>query len=140
MRFAQQYNTQVAVYEEQLWDAITERNSSAMQTAAQNWSSAVQKLSLEFRWLIAAQAAQTLTLATTAALLADGLLRRKLWSNISRVHEDLPADDDADQRFGRQQLLLRLGGFSFFAPVLYFWASRLVPSMIVQMVEWIMAG
>ena len=81
------------------------------------------------------------------AMFADDLLKRKIFANIARVREDFdrgPAareDDSAgasespSQRMGRHQLLIRLGGISFFAPVLYFWVGQFLPGLILDFIR-----
>ena len=96
------------------------------------WSAVRQ----EYRWHLAAFVAAILAMAAASGLLADPLLRRRLWENIEYVREEGVTADGPGQRFGRHQLLIRLGGFSLVAPVLYFWASYLLPGMIIDAIAW----
>ncbi|MCL2300747.1 MAG: DUF2628 domain-containing protein [Firmicutes bacterium] len=84
---------------------------------------------------IVANLALQLALQVLAGLLADPLLRRKVWENIEYAHEDGATADGPGQRFGRHQLLIRLGGFSLVTPVLCYWALQLLPEMIMKAIE-----
>jgi len=91
----------------------------------------------QYRWHLRGMAALILGMAVVSGLLADPLLRRKLWENIEYAREEGVTADGPGQRFGRHQLLIRLGGFSLVAPVLYFWASYLLPGLIIDAITWI---
>ncbi|MDR2686760.1 MAG: DUF2628 domain-containing protein [Oscillospiraceae bacterium] len=91
----------------------------------------------QYRWHLAAMGASILAMAVASGLLADPLLRRKLLENIAYTRGEGVTADGPGQRFGRHQLLIRLGGFSLVAPVLYFWASCLLPGMIIDAITWI---
>ena len=91
----------------------------------------------QYRWQLIGMAALILGMAVVSGLLADPLLRRKLWENIEYAREEGITADGPGQRFGRHQLLIRLGGFSLVAPVLYFWASYLLPGLIIDAITWI---
>jgi len=91
----------------------------------------------QYRWHLTAMIALILAMAVASGLLADPLLRRKLLDNIEYAREEGMTADGPAQRFGRHQLLIRLGGFSLVAPVLYFWASCLLPGMIIDAIAWL---
>jgi len=90
----------------------------------------------QYRWHLIGMIAMVLIMAVASGLLADPLLRQKLLENIEYVREEGVTADGPGQRFGRHQLLIRLGGFSLVAPVLYFWASCLLPGMIIDAITW----
>ena len=90
----------------------------------------------QYRWHLIGMAAVILALAVASGLVADPMLRRKLWENIEYAREEGVTADGPGQRFGRHQLLIRLGGFSLVAPVLYFWASCLLPGVIIDAITW----
>ncbi|MCL2531841.1 MAG: DUF2628 domain-containing protein [Oscillospiraceae bacterium] len=81
-----------------------------------------------------------------AALLGDRLLQGKLVGNIEKVKREdavlgfgeaaphFSAGEGAMRRLNRHQVLARMGGVSFFAPLLYFWTLRILPSMLVSFV------
>jgi len=88
-------------------------------------------------WPIVANLALQLALQVIAGLLADPLLRRKIWENIEYAHEEGVTADGPGQRFGRHQLLIRLGGFSLVTPVLCYWALHLLPGVILDALAWV---
>jgi len=82
----------------------------------------------------------------TAALLADNLLRRRVFGNIARMQKsEVGVDGEREQsgaevaarRLTRHRMLARMGGFSFLAPVLCFWALRFLPDLILQLIQYI---
>ena len=91
----------------------------------------------QYRWHLAGMAAVILAMAVASGLVADPMLRHKLWANIDYAREEGVTADGPGQHFGRHQLLIRLGGFSLVAPVLYFWASCLLPGVIIDAMAWI---
>jgi len=82
-----------------------------------------------YRTALSIKAAQILLLAVAQGLLADTLLRRRIWANIARARED-----GGEQRYGRHQMLIRMGGISLFSPMAWFWASRFLPQMIIDLI------
>ena len=91
----------------------------------------------QYRWQLRSIAGLALAMAVASGLLADPLLRRKLWQNIEYTHEEGATADGPGQRFGRHQMLIRMGGFSLIAPVLYFWAWSLLPGLLIDAITWI---
>lgn len=81
------------------------------------------------RAALSIKAAQIVLLAAAQGLLADTLLRRRIWANIARARED-----SGEQRYGRHQMLIRMGGISFFSPMAWFWASHFLPQMIIELI------
>jgi hypothetical protein len=80
-----------------------------------------------------------------AGLLGDRLLRGKIIGNIEKIKREdavLGLDDSvrssagegAMQRLNRHQLLARMGGVSFFAPMLCFWALQFLPGMLLNFI------
>ncbi|MCL2446310.1 MAG: DUF2628 domain-containing protein [Oscillospiraceae bacterium] len=80
-----------------------------------------------------------------AALLGDRLLQGKIMDNIEKVKREdavlglgdppsISAGEGAMRRLNRHQLLARMGGVSFFAPLLYFWALQLLPGVLLNFV------
>ncbi|MCL2495768.1 MAG: DUF2628 domain-containing protein [Oscillospiraceae bacterium] len=88
-----------------------------------------------YRWQILTCAGIFIALRVASGLLADPLLRRKIWENIEYAHEEGATADGPGQRFGRHQLLIRLGGFSLVTPVLCYWALQLLPGMILEAIK-----
>lgn len=78
---------------------------------------------------LAAAAAITLLPRTALALLADRLLRRKVWRDIAIAHED-SGGEAPEQKLLRQRILVRRGGMSLFAPMLFYWASYALMNLI----------
>ena len=87
---------------------------------------------LQHPWQVAVSGVLVLATHVAGALFAGPLLRRKLFSNIVRASED--SADTPSQRFGRHQMLIRLGGISFIAPMLYFLAEQFLPGLIVDII------
>ena len=114
-----------------------EAPDTALDAAFDAFSHELDAVRQQYRWHLAGMAAVILALAVASGLLADPLLRRKLWENIEYAREEGVTADGPGQRFGRHQLLIRLGGFSLVAPVLYFWASCLLPGFIMDAISWI---
>ena len=81
------------------------------------------------RTALSIKAAQILLLAAAQGLLADTLLRRRIWANIARARED-----SGEQRYGRHQMLIRMGGISFFSPMAWLWVSYFLPQMIIEFI------
>jgi hypothetical protein len=135
-RFYDRFKESVAPYATQMEEATQAKDEAAATQAMEKTIVSMRQLGREFRWLLVGKAAQVIVLAVGAALCADGLLRRRILENIRRVREDV-AGDEPEQRFGRHQMLLRLGGFSFFAPVLYFWANLYLPGLLAQVLSWV---
>ncbi|MCL1951422.1 MAG: DUF2628 domain-containing protein [Oscillospiraceae bacterium] len=122
----------------QLMDQVqAAKTDEAAQAAVISYSQDMNRYYHNYRWQIFACMGIFLVLRAASALLADPLLRRRIWRNIEYVREEGVTADGPGQRFGRHQLLIRLGGFSLVAPVLYFWASYLLPGLIVDVVTWI---
>ena len=113
------------------------QEGAASDAAFEAFSQELLTLRQEYRWQLRGMFALILAMAATSGLLADPLLRRRLWENIEYVREEGVTADGPGQRFGRHQLLIRLGGFSLVAPVLYFWASYLLPGMIIDAITWL---
>ena len=111
--------------------------SSSAQAALDSYSTDISKYFQSYRWQILACAGAFLALRVASGLLADPLLRRKIWENIGYAHEEGVTADGPGQRFGRHQLLIRLGGFSLITPVLCYWALRLLPGIILDALTWI---
>ncbi|MCL2195062.1 MAG: DUF2628 domain-containing protein [Oscillospiraceae bacterium] len=83
-----------------------------------------------------------------AGLLGDRLLQGKIMGNIKKVKredavlgmdEAAPVSDGegAMRRLNRHQLLARMGGVSYFAPLVYFWAWIYLPGFLLNFVNWI---
>jgi len=115
----------------------TAENDASAQEAIASYSQDMNKYYESYRWQIYACVGIFLALRVAAGLLADPLLRRKVWENIEYTHGEGVTADGPGQRFGRHQLLLRLGGFSLVTPVLCYWALRLLPGVILKAIEWI---
>ena len=112
-------------------------SKDAFAAALDEYSADIVKFAYTNRWQIVAYAGLFLALRVASALLADPLLRRKLWRNIETSREEGATADGPGQRFGRHQLLIRLGGFSLITPVLCYWALRLLPDLLVKALTWI---
>ncbi|MCL2106477.1 MAG: DUF2628 domain-containing protein [Oscillospiraceae bacterium] len=69
-----------------------------------------------------------------SALFADRLLRRKVWRGVAEAHDEV-AGEGTQQKLMRQRILLRRGGFSFFAPMVYVWAGIILPGMLNDLVH-----
>jgi len=91
----------------------------------------------QYRWPLAAIGGWRLGMAMAAGLLADFLLKKKLLHNIEIARRD--GIEGGQRGFGRHQLLIHLGGVSFFAPMVYFWLNYFLPTWIVQFVGWILS-
>ena len=78
---------------------------------------------------LAAAAAIALLPRAALALLADQLLRRKVWRDIAIAHEDSEGEAP-EQKYLRQRILVRRGGMSLFAPILFYWASYALLNLI----------
>jgi len=109
----------------------------AAQAAVDSFSHDINKIFTGYRLRITVCAGIFLALRVISGLLADPLLRRKIWDNIEYARDEGITADGPGQRFGRHQLLIRLGGFSLFAPVLCYWALRLLPGLILDAITWI---
>lgn len=119
-------------------DFLQAQSFSAMMEALEDSVPDMQASIRENRWQLAVYGVLQLALHVGMALLADPLLRRKLWKNIDYVHQnEAIASDGAGQRFGQHQMLIRMGGFSLVAPLLYFWSLTLLPSFIIDLITWI---
>jgi len=113
-------------------------NVGAMQAAMDSYTADMVNIYfVRYRWQTFLCAGIFLALRVASGLLADPLLRRKVWENIEHAHEEGATADGPGQRFGRHQLLIRLGGFSLVTPVLCYWALRLLPGMILEAIKWI---
>ena len=134
---------------ERMFDGEAPSYSEIFQTA--NSSEAQQHMqdhlqAYRFHWL--ALGGLWLGTHVAAGLLGDDLLRRRIFGNIARLREreitfssdNANAVESAAHRMGRHQMLLRLGGFSFFAPLMYFWAMRLLPSLIMEAIRLLVGG
>jgi len=113
------------------------QTDEAAQAALNSFSADLGKLSLRYRWQIFACVSIFIALRVACGLLADSLLRQKLWQNMEYAREEGVTVDGPGQRFGRHQLLIRLGGFSLISPVLCYWALQLLPDMILEAITWI---
>ncbi len=85
---------------------------------------------------LVARAAVILLPQIAAALLADRLLRRKVWSDIAIAHEEC-GGETPDKKYIRQRMILRRGGMTIFAPVLFFWANFYLPQLAAYIVGWL---
>jgi len=137
------FNNNVAPCIIEAQEAI-DQNDPAAEGLMEDALQAMQALLREYRWQAVLCIALPLGMSVTAGLVADPLLKKKIWENIAYVHEDITykgaavkGGDGPGQRFGRHQLLIRLGGFSFFAPMVYFWGIYFLPDLLVQVVKWI---
>jgi len=123
------------VWAEQTQAADTDQ---ATQAALESFTADMAELIQRYRWQIYACAFMFLALRAASGMLADPLLRRKIWQNIEDSRQEGVAVGGPGQRFGRHQLLIRMGGFSLIAPVLCYWAMRLLPDMIIEAITWVL--
>ena len=116
---------------------VTE-SADAIQAATSSYAADIGNIIfVRYRWQTFLCAGIFIALRVVSGLLADPLLRRKIWENIEYAHEEGATADGPGQRFGRHQLLIRLGGFSLVTPVLCYWALQLLPGMILDAITWI---
>ena len=117
------------------WKKVTQvgGDAEALQAAMAGFTAEARKAAHEFRWKLAANYGLILALQVAAGLWADPLLRKKIFGNIARANEDV--EDTPIHRFGRHQLLIRLGGISFIAPLLYFFAWQFLPGVIFDVIR-----
>jgi hypothetical protein len=118
----------------QLAESIASSDSKAMQEAQRQFYNAFRQSLRQHKLTVGLKTAQVLLLAIASGLLADPLLRRRVWANMERARAEV-VTDGPDQSYGRHQLLIRLGGISFFAPVLWLWVYSYLPQVIVNVVE-----
>jgi len=112
-------------------------NVGAMQAAMDSYIADMSNIYfVRYRWQTLLCAGIFLALRVASGLLADPLLRRKIWENIEHSREEGVTADGPGQRYGRHQLLIRLGGFSLVTPVLCYWALRLLPEIILEAIAW----
>ena len=135
-RMAEEFNNRAVPYALQVQQALQEGDEAAFQSHMDEMSQATRAVVRQYRWLLIAVVAQSLGTAVAAALLADPLLKKKILRNIEVAREE--AVGGPGQRFGRHQMLIRMGGVSLFAPLAYFWVTYFLPGWIVQIVTWIM--
>jgi len=114
---------------ERLMKSLRDNDSEGAQAAQAESVQAFKDVVWRYRAAISIKAAQILLLAVAQGLLADSLLRRRIWANIARARED-----GGEQRYGRHQMLIRMGGISLFSPMAWFWASWFLPQMIIELI------
>lgn len=99
----------------------------------------------EHSWLSIVVGSLFLLGRVASGLLGDYLLRGKIVGNIEKIKREdavLGLDDatrsstgeGAMRRLNRHQLLARMGGVSFFAPMLYFWAWWFLPGILLNFI------
>jgi len=111
------------------------------------YAAEMQQAMQQYRWHLFALGALWLGARVVAGLVADDILRRKIFDNIGKLREgeilfgsgnpEATAVESAARRLGRHQTLMRMGGFSFFAPLAYFWALQLLPDMILEFIRFL---
>jgi hypothetical protein len=109
-------------------------DDSAQSAAGNQMLQALRQTLRENRWYFFANAAILLGTHIAAALLADRLLRRKVWVDISIAHVESKGSAP-EQRQLRQRILARRGGISFLAPMLFYWANAYVPAWLIMLIE-----
>lgn len=99
-----------------------------------------------YQWQAIVAGALWLVARFAAALFGDRLLQGKIKDNIEKIKREdavlglgesaphLSAGEGAMRRLNRHQVLARMGGVSFFAPLIYFWALRILPGVLVNFV------
>ena len=117
--------------------AETEEDDAAFEAAYTAFSKEAAAVQHQYRWQLRGLGLFSLLMAVASGLMADTLLRRRIWQNIEYANEEGVTAESPGQRFGRHQLLIRLGGFSLMAPMLYFWVSQLLPGLIIDAITWI---
>jgi len=130
-----EFDKRAAPYYGEWQQAVRDRDNAAALASMDQVLGAARAVGGQYRWLLIAKAAQLLATAAAAGLLADPLLKKKIMGNIEVAREE--AVGGPGQRFGRHQMLIRMGGFSFFAPLIYFWVTYFLPGWIVQIITWI---
>ena len=132
-------------------DQFQQAERESLEAAMNGFYAELKACLRDYRWQLLGIGALWLGAHVAAGLFADDLLRRKIIANIARAREDFTradtaggevdqavsggAAETATQRLGRQQLLIRLGGISFFAPVLYFWVGQFLPGLILDFIR-----
>jgi len=114
---------------ERMMQSIKGSDAEAARAAQAEGFRALKDVLWRHRVALSLKAAQILLLALAQGLLADPLLRRRVWANIARARED-----SGEQRYGRHQMLIRMGGISLFSPMAWFWASYFLPQMIIDLI------
>jgi hypothetical protein len=115
----------------QLLQAVKDGDAAKALAAQDEFLLACQKLLWQHRLALSLKAAQILLLAVAEGLVANSLLRRRVWNNIAKANEEA----EGQQGYARHQLLIRLGGTSAFIPMLWFWASSFLPQLILTVIE-----
>jgi len=122
--------------------------SELFQAIAQGaYADEMQQAMTQYRWHFAALGGLWLSTRVAAGLVADDVLRRRLFGNIRKLREENiffgsaegtgSAVESAARRLSRHQALIRMGGFSFFAPLAYFWVLQLLPEMILEFIRFL---
>ena len=111
------------------------------------YAAEMQQAMAQYRWHLVALGGLWLGARVMAGLLGDDMLRRRIFGNIGKLREDEAffgepegsgsAEAAAARRLSRHHALVRMGGFSFFAPLAYFWALQLLPEMILEFVRFL---
>jgi|GEM_PF-1274418 len=114
---------------EQAIENIKADNMDAALTAQGKAMQAMKDVLWQHRLAISIKTVQVLLLAILQGLFADALLRRQIWANIVRAREE-----SGGQRYSRHQMLVRMGGISFFSPVAWLWVSYFLPQIIIDLI------
>ena len=110
-------------------DAGNEEVEAALTAAQKKLTQAAKDVLWKHRMVLSLLAVQALLLAVLQGLFADILLRRQIWANIT-----LARAESGGQRFVLHQALVRMGGFSLFAPMAWFLGRYLILQTIINFV------
>ncbi|MDR2647056.1 MAG: DUF2628 domain-containing protein [Oscillospiraceae bacterium] len=139
--FLSGYETSAAPIMAQINEAFqdSETTDAVLRTLFAQLNASVVKLLRANRLYLAMGALVFLLQHVAAALFADTLLRRKVWSDIRRSYRfesdlrlERPSHEHSDFR---KYLLMRSGGRSMLAPIAYMWISAYLPGMIISLIE-----
>lgn len=118
---------------EPVWDeayaAIYEESADPIDSFWSFWNAA-KSIYIDYRWPLLVNYTLLFALHIAAGLFGDTLLRRKIFANIETANDG--SHIGSAQR--RHQLLIRLGGFSFLAPMLYAMADQFILTVISNLI------
>jgi hypothetical protein len=126
--------TAIEVTSQAAMEAASNNDADAAMTASKNSLFILGQALRSSKGYLAANAAIFFGIRIAAALLADRLLRRKVWGDIAIAHED-SGGETPEQKLIRQRILVRRGGMSLLAPVIFYWANTYLPSLLMQIIE-----